>query len=174
MMKLTDEILNKYIDGELDQKTLNEVREILRISEEDMKRLKALQFVHQGLKNMKEDEVSSDFTQLVMSKLQRKVKVKKEDRFFIFSISSVFVGLSLIIIGYVIYSFDFGTQSPGPVQFITNLSDTFESWIISLRTFLNSVNTSVIGSIFSFVIIISAYFLFENFKHTKEQLSKFN
>ena len=174
MIRLTDEILNKYIDGELDSDTLNEVREALRSSDEDKKRLKALQMIHGGLNNMKPDEVSSYFTQLVMSKLQKELKVKKEERFFIFSISSVFVGLCLIIIGYVIFSLDFSSQASKPVQIITNFSDTFENGILSLKTFLNSINTSIIGSIFSLIIIISAYFLFESAKRTKEQISKLN
>ena len=174
MIKLTDEILNKYIDGELDSNTLNEVREILMSSDEDRKRLKALQMVHTGLSNMKSDEVSPDFAQLVMSKLQKELKVKKEDRFFIFSISSVFVALCLIIIGYVIYSLDFSLQVSEPVQIITNFTDTFDNGILSLRTFLDSINTSVVGSIFSLIILISAYFLFENVKRTKEQISKLN
>jgi hypothetical protein len=174
MIRLTDEILNKYIDGELDSDTLNEVREALSSSDEDKKRLKALQMIHGGLNNMKPDEVSSYFTQLVMSKLQKELKVNKEERFFIFSISSVFVGLCLIIIGYVIFSLDFSSQVSEPVQIITNFSDTFENGILSLKTFLNSINTSVIGSIFSLIIIVSAYSLFESTKRTKEQISKLN
>ena len=174
MIKLTDEILNKYIDGELDSNTLNEVREALRFSDKDMKRLKALEIVHAGLSSAKPEEVSPGFTQLVMSKLQKGLKAKKEERFFIFSISSVFVALCLVIIGYVIYSLDFSSESSKPLQTITNFSDTFEKGVLFLKAFLNSINTSIVGSIFSLIILISAYFLFENIKRTKEQVSKLN
>jgi hypothetical protein len=174
MIKLTDEILNKYIDGELDSDTLNEVREALNSSDELRKRLRALQMVHAGLNNIKPDEVTPNFTRLVMSKIQKELKVKKEERFFIFSISSVFVALSLIIIGYVIYLLAFSSKASKPLQVITNFSNTFEKGILFFKTFLGSINTSILGSIFSLIIIISAYFLFENIKRTKEQISKLN
>ena len=174
MIKLTDEILNEYIDGELDSDTLNEVKKALSLSDEIRKRLKALQMVHTGLNNIKPDEVAPNFTQLIMSKLQKQLKVKKEQRFFIFSISSVFVGLCLLIIGYVIYSLDFSSKDSKPLQTVTNFSDTLEKGILFLKSFLGSINTSIIGSIFSLIIIITAYFLFENIKRTKEQISKLN
>jgi hypothetical protein len=174
MIKLTDEILNKYVDGELDPTTLNQVNQALQSSDENRKSLKALTMVHAGLKNIKPDEVSSDFTQLVMSKLQKGLKAKKEERLFIFSISSVFIALCLVIVGYIIYSLDFSSQSSKPLQIITNISDTFENGILFLRTLFNSINTSVVGSIFSLIILISAYFLFENMKRSKEQISKVN
>ncbi len=58
MNRLSDEILNKYIDGELDYKTLNEVEAILKESEADREILKVLLRVHNELKGIKEIEVN--------------------------------------------------------------------------------------------------------------------
>ena len=55
MNKLSDEILNKYIDGELDHSSLLHVNEVLSNSLDDKKRLQALLVIHNELKKIKED-----------------------------------------------------------------------------------------------------------------------
>jgi len=50
MNLLSDEILNKYIDGDLDYASLKHVNEVLSSSVEDKKRLQALLAVHNQLK----------------------------------------------------------------------------------------------------------------------------
>jgi len=60
MNMLSDDILNKYLDGELDETKANEVEEILNRSETDKKRFLALKLVHSKLPMIQEDEVSED------------------------------------------------------------------------------------------------------------------
>jgi anti-sigma factor RsiW len=49
MNLLSDEILNKYLDGELDKNQSAEVEEILNKSENYRKRLSALNLIHKEL-----------------------------------------------------------------------------------------------------------------------------
>ena len=67
MKKLSDEILNKYIDGELDRTSAIQVNEILSSSVEDKKNYQSLLTVHNELKKIKEELVEDNFTHRVMN-----------------------------------------------------------------------------------------------------------
>jgi len=173
MNRLTDEILNKYIDGELDTETLNQVKGILNESEPDMERLKVLQRVHDELKSIKEFEVSANFTFNVMSKISAKFKPKKADKYFIISVSSFFVLLSLAIIGVVIALI---IQSP---EQASSSDKVFGFFVSSLENFsslfgkiFSGSGISIFGSIISLGILITAYFFFDSHKRMKEIQNK--
>ncbi len=173
MIELTDEILNKYIDRELESGDMRRVQEQLKNSEIDRKRLAALQAVHKELKKMKTIEVKNGFTSLVMDKVIRKVKAKKKDRLFIFSVSSIFLILSLAIIGYALVLI-VGSSTGGNAdnQSINNYINYFVHILNSAKELLTSQNISIIGSIFSLGLLITGYFFFENLRQSKRRLSK--
>lgn len=173
MIQLSDEILNKYIDGELDQSMLNEVREQLKNSEHDQLRLSMLQKVHKELGRLETYEVSRNFTASIMSKIQKKAKVVWKDRIFIIAISSLFLILALSIVGYLLFSIisqpASSTQDSGNIKGYLDLVNNFSATIKSLMT---SKNISIFGSILSFGIIISGYMFYENQRHSKRNLGK--
>lgn len=173
MNKLSDEILNRYIDNELSQAELKMVREQLQNSEEDRKRLLTLQLLHSNLKNMKGELVSSDFTDTLMKKIIKKSKARKEQRFFVFSIASIFVIIALGIIGYIM-SLIFAVPSTTGST-ITGTQETvtvLQNLIVPIKDFLGKINISMIGSVFSLGLLISIYFIFDLVKHTKGNLSR--
>ncbi len=59
MIEITDELLNRYIDGELSSLEVKEVDEVILKSTEARKKLRALQLVHNELMKMPERETSS-------------------------------------------------------------------------------------------------------------------
>jgi hypothetical protein len=169
MNRLSDELLNKYIDGDLDAESLKEVKTILKESEVDRERLKILSRVDEELKNIKELEVRSDFTSRIMSKISVRFKPKRSDKYFIISVSSFFVLLSLAILGTVIALM---IQSPGEtssseqvINFLVSSLDNFGSF---LGKIFSGSGISIFGSIISFGILITAYFFFEGHKRIKE------
>ena len=173
MNKLSDEILNRYIDNELSQAELKMVRDQLQNSEEDRKRLLTLQLLHSNLKNMKDDPVSSNFTDTLMKRIIKKSKAKKEQRFFVFSIASVFVIIALGIIGYVMSLIFAAPPTTGST--VTGTKETvtvLENLIVPIKNVLGKMNISMIGSIFSLGLLISIYFIFDMVKHTKGNLSR--
>jgi len=174
MKRLSDEILNKYIDGELDYKTLNEVETILKESEVDRENLKILLSVHNELKEIKEFEASGNFTSNLMQKISAKFKPKKADKYFILSISSFFVLLSLAIIGVVIALIvNSPEQTSSTEQFFGYLVSSLESFSVFIRKIFDGSGISIFGSIISLGIFITAYFFFESHKHIKEIQNKF-
>ena len=173
MNKLSDEILNKYIDGELDYETLNEVKAILKESEADRENLRVLMKVHNELKGIKEFKVSDSFTSAVMSKIVSKFKPKKSDKYFIISVSSFFILLSLAIIGVVIALLVNSTeQTSSTEQFLGYLVSSLESFSVFIRKIFNGSGISIFGSIISLGLLISAYFFFESHKHINEIQNK--
>jgi hypothetical protein len=175
MILLSDEVLNKYIDGELDTITLNQVRDQLKISKEDRIRLLALQKVHKELGGLKGYEISPEFTLAVMSKLRKKVSAVKKDRFFIFSILSFFGVICLIILGYLfVILIGQGNAIENNLQSINNYFNYAKEALSPIKNVMTSKNISIIGSVLSFGIIISGYLFFENQRHSKRRLSKFH
>ena len=59
MIQITDEILNKYLDGELSRDEAEQVKSELRASEELQRKFNALKLVHEKLFDLKEDEVKN-------------------------------------------------------------------------------------------------------------------
>ena len=149
MNNLSDEILNKYIDGELDFASLEHVNEVLSNSAEDRKRMQVLSAVHNELKKIKEDKVADSFTSYFMKKFLNRKKAAKEQRNFIFAISSVFVFIIFIIVGFIIY---FGVNQPGESQISTNYSNfiigLFQSLTSGIAKIFTTQGISIFGSIF--------------------------
>jgi anti-sigma factor RsiW len=173
MNKLTDEILNKYLDNELDQASSKMVRDMLNNSEEGRKRLAALQTVDTGLRNITIDSVPPDFTSNLMKKISKKSRAKKEQRVFIFSVSSIFMIIALGIIGYMMaLIFSAPPSAAGTVTGTQETLTLLENIIRPIKNFLGNANISVIGSIFSLGLLISVYFILDLVKHTKQNLSR--
>ena len=173
MMKLSDEILNKYIDGELDYASLQHVNEILAASVEDRKKLKALLAIHNQLKAIKPDHVSDGFTDLLMKRLLSRRKALKEQKNFVLVISSVFIAALLVVIGLVIYSaLSQGTDSQSSTNYSKYLIDFFQKLTSLIAQMFTGKGMSIFGSILSLGVLISGYFFFESIKASKQNFSK--
>jgi hypothetical protein len=172
MIEITDEILNRYIDGELSTSEVKELNIILMKSEEIGKKLRALQVVHNELLKMPVKETSSDFTSLLMKKIIRRPE-RKGQKYFIFSVSSFFLLISLMIIGYLTsYIISYGSKSSETNSGFDTLVLYLESFVHSIKSVFSTGNVSLIGFIFSFGIIISAYFFFDSHRQAKAKLDK--
>jgi Fe2+ transport system protein B len=167
MIELNDDILNKFIDGELSKEVMKQVREKLESSSYDMKKYKALILVHNGLQKIPVEEVSPNFTPSLMGRVQRSIKSRKEQNFFIVSVLSLFFLISIGIIGYLLANYIF-TAETGSSDTLSQFTKHSEDFVTFLRNFFSKGNISIIGSIFSFILLISGYFFYESIKHSKQ------
>ena len=167
MIELNDDILNKYIDSELDNNLARQVKIQLESSSEDMRRYKALLSIHNELGKLPVEEVSSNFTDNLMLKVQRNLKSKKEQKLFVISVLSLFSLICLGIIGFIIANVVF-TAKPSSPDFLTQFTERSNSFITLFKNIFSKGNISIIGSVFSFVILLSGYFFYENIKHSKQ------
>lgn len=166
-MKVTDEILNRYIDGELTAQELQEFLKELNSSAQVKHHLNTLQTASNSFKNIKEYSPSDDFTFRLMLQLNKKLKPRKSDKVFIFSISSIFVVLSLTITGFILAQI-IGTDKPDSSLAIgENIIGVLGTIAQSFVALFSSSSISLVGAIISFGIIISGYFYFDYQKTTR-------
>jgi len=173
MIKITDEILNKYLDGELSREEAEQVKSELQASEELQRKFNVLKLVHEKLFYLKEDEVSVGFTDALMKQIVKKrFVIPKQQKYFIASVATSITLLCLVIFGFSISAMISSAppsigESKSVVDSISNLSDGL---VNVLKHLFSRSGLSIIGSIFSLLIIISGYFFFEMQKRAKANL----
>ncbi len=172
MNLLTDEILNDYLDGNLNEQKRKEIEKILASSESDRQNFRALKIIHDELSQLKEDETSQDFTQIVISKLNKKFELPRNQKYFVFVIASIFILICVGIVAYVATAI-ISTSSPQTesIQVTETVHQVSNGLIYELKKIFSSKNLSIIGLVFSLGIMISGYFFFENQKRNKANLS---
>ena len=160
MKTLSEEMLNRYIDGELSRDERREVEETIKNSREDRIELNALQSTESSLKNIRVIEVRSYFTSLVMDKIQRSLRSRHEQKKFIVGIISVFLVMCLAIVGFVGFEIvknfnpEASTAIKDSIKYVTSASQL-------ISNIFNRRNISIVGGVFSFGLIISAWFFFD-------------
>jgi len=164
MTDLNDNLLNKFIDGDLSNEMMDEVKRKFESSSEEMLHYKMLLSVHNKLKNLPGEEVTPGFTADLMVKVKRSLKSKREQNFFIVSVLSLFLLISIGIIGYLIAYYLFTAES-GSSDVLTQFTIRFDDFTILLKNFFSRGNVTIIGSVFSFILIISGYFFYDSLKH---------
>jgi len=167
MIELNDDKLNKYIDGEFGTSLSKQIKLQLEASSEDMKKYKALLSIHNELRKLPLEEVSTNFTSNLMLIVRRSLKSKKEQNFFIVSVLSLFSLICLGIIGFLIANYIF-TAEPASHSLLVQFTERSNSFVTLIKNLFSKGNISIIGSIFSFVLLISGYFFYENIKHSKQ------
>lgn len=171
MNLLTDEILNEYLDGNLSEQKKGEIEQLLEDSENDRKHFNALKVIHDELSQLKEEETSEDFTQIVISKITKKFELPRQQEFFVFIVSSIFILICFGIIVYIAATIISSSSNQTVSLQISESVHNFSSGLIyELKKIFSSKSLTVIGLIFSLGIIVSGYFFFENQKRKKANL----
>jgi len=172
MIQITDEILNKYLDGELSRTEANQVKSSLNDSEELRRKFNTLKLVHTNLSAIEEDKPSNDFTEKLMKQIVRKATVPKQQKYFIASVVSFITLLCLVIFGFSISAMISATSSAeGNSQSVfDSVSGLSDGLVKTLQQLFSGAGLSIIGSIFSLIVLISGYFFFEMQKRAKANL----
>jgi len=172
MIQITDEILNKYLDGELNREEVEQVKSALHNSEDFQKKFNVLKIVHDNLSIVKEDELSPGFTDKLMKQILKGSAVPKQQKYFIVSVATFLTLLCLVIFGFSISAMISATSSSigdskSVFESIPNIGDGL---VKILKHLFSGTGLSIIGSVFSIVVLISGYFFFEMQKRSKANL----
>lgn len=170
---MTDELLNKYLDGELSREQAEKVRAELQSSDALNRKFKALKLVHEKLSLLNEDEVSQSFTESLMKQIARnKFVIPKQQKYFITSVVTFITLLCLVIFGFSISAMISEiTSTASDSQFVFNSVSGLSTGLVRIiQQLFSGSGLSIIGSIFSLIILISGYFFFEMQKRTKAHL----
>lgn len=165
MITINDEMLNKYLDDELNREEKELVKTAIENSPELKKKFVALLDTHSLLKNMEPDLPSLNFTKLVMNKISSKASTARQQKYFLFAILSFFGVIVLGISGYVLFQIISSIQVSETNEIVTTYSKGIGDFFSNI---FGKKNLSIFGSILSFIMLVSGYFLFEYQKQSKK------
>lgn len=172
MNHITDEILNKYIDNELNSIELSLINAHLKLCEVCLAKLKAQKVVDNNLKKLETFATSYNFTEKVMQKISFSAgKFVPKKSYFFRVVFSVFILGSLAVVAFVFANLPYGTSSNN-----FEWTKLFNNYIIKIfggfEDSISKSNLSLIGTILTFILFISGYFVFESHRKIKDQINK--
>jgi hypothetical protein len=172
---ITDELLNKYIDNELSEVELKELTEILKNDTDAQLRLKALHLTEEILRKIEISPAPENFTDKFMSKIVISHSVVKDKvSYFYVGMISFFALAIAGILGFSISRIEFGSSNlSGDNQYIEKTNDLFSGGLGYINSFLGNDSVLLTGAVLTFVLLMSGYFILENHKNFKENLSRF-
>jgi len=168
MKNINDDLLNRLIDDELSNEEKNFVLSELGNSPDLKKRYDALLKTHSLLKNIQPDIVSIDFSKMIMQKISKRGIIEAQQKRFLVFVLSLLGIIILGIVGYFFYQIINSIQFSGANQTIITYSNTIGDYFSAL---FGKKNLSILGSVLSFIMLISGYFLYDYQKHTKKNFS---
>ncbi|MCZ7610503.1 MAG: hypothetical protein M5U17_10100 [Ignavibacterium sp.] len=167
MNNINDEMLNQYIDKELNAEQIRIIDEAIKNSPELKSRYLALVNADSVLRKMNFESVTPDFTKSVLQRIQRRKLLAKQQKHFLFAVISL---LGIIILGIVVYLFYqiISLASPESDKIVTSYSKDLGDYFSNL---FGKKNISIFGSVLSFIMLVSAYFLYEYQKKSKNNFN---
>jgi cytochrome b subunit of formate dehydrogenase len=168
MNNINDELLNKYLDGELNREEKDLVKTLIESSLEVKKRYETLLKAHSLFNSVEEESPSIDFTKLVMKKLDNKSAIAQQQKYFLLSMLSLLGLIILGITGYALYQVISSIQPIQSSEIVTTYSKGLGDYVSNL---FGQKNLTIFGSVLSFIMLISGYFLYDYQKHSKKNFS---
>jgi hypothetical protein len=171
MNHLNDDLLNKYIDEDAEVSEINLINEHISSCNECMTRLNSLKAIHFQLMRMESSSPSEDFTAKLMKRLERSVRRKKEQTYFFSVIFSVLLVLVLIIAGCAVSISSVKLAGYADIgNYLSNLNSHYDVILTWLKKVSQARSLTLIGSVLSLGILISAYFFYDTHKAIKNLL----
>lgn len=168
MKNINDDLLNRFLDNELSSEEKNLVKNEIDKSGSLKKRYETLLITHRLLKNIQPESTSLDFGKMVMHKISKRGVVEYQQKRLLLIILSF---LGVIILGIVAYLF---YQIFSTIQ-LSNTNDTISIYSNTIRDYFSVIfgkkNMSVLGTVLSFIMLVSGYFLYDYRKHSKKNFS---
>ena len=168
-----NEIVNKYVDNELNKEELNKVDELLNSNEEFKNTLTLHRFVHDSLHDIPLKLAPSGFTDLVMNKIVTPLSDKYKANYFFRFIIAAFSLIFVFMLFWFFYFVGDLELTKNVVSYTNNYSDRF---LPSIGDFTNFIKTDIfktITGVVGFIILIGFYYNMNSHKALKERLEKF-
>lgn len=172
MSKITDEILNEYIDGELNSSELEMVRNELEKDDRLIAQLQTLRMVDSSLRQMEVEHTSANFTDNVMKAIATaKRAVKPEINYFFISIISIFsVGVLAVLIA-AFRSYEKENTPSAIAPYADKVKQVFSQNLTAIQSIFANPSVIFLISVISLILLITAYFTFESHKNFTKKLN---
>lgn len=167
-----DEILNKYVDNELNQDELKSVENLVNTNPSFSTSLKVHKYVHDSLHEIPVKSAPSGITELVMNKIFKKLSEKYKKNYLFRGVISV-LSLILIVTLFILFSY------LGDLAFVkeaTSASDIYFDKINPVFNYLYQLvktdTFKTVAGLLGFIILIAFYFNLNSHKELKEKLNQ--
>jgi len=173
MIHLNDELLNAYIDNELDYSKISEINDHIKICSECLNKLKAMRGVENQLKNLVTYNTTDNFTLSVMEKINLSIAHFKPKKSYLFRfIFGFFVAITLGICVAAFAAITPAASSFDINTIVENVSSDAQSIFSSYKILFSKQIVSIIGGVLIISVFISIYFFYESHKNIKNRLNK--
>ncbi len=170
-MKLTDELINKYLDNELSVGEIEEFKRAVSDDEENLQNLKLYKFIEDEIPKLKIYSAPANVTGIIMNRISSRIAEKyQKNNFFYFIISFFVIGI-LAISGFAIFnSKTMETENnylENSIRYVTNNLPTLKNVSLTNETML------IIGAGLTLLFLLSAFFLFDSHKSIKHKIENY-
>ena len=175
MNKISDELINKYVDKELSEEELDQLKILLENDPSLKEKLKAHTIIDEVLHKMENRSAPSNIASNVMTQISVSTKLAKENHYFFYGVVGLFSSAIIGLLIYIISTFEGSNNEKFfEINFslVEKLQDYSTSNISIISNLLKSDTVMIIGLSLIFILIISSAFLFNNLRDIKEGLSK--
>ncbi len=168
MKKISNEILNKLIDNELNNSELNELYSLIKNNEKLLSKTKAHQMIDDVLKKIEIEKAPINTTELIMRKITNSVLQKEKKDSFFKVVIGFFLMLILFIMGFVVTVMP--SNNSGDKSYISIIKNKISEYFPTISINIDGDLLLVVATSFTIVILISFYFVIEEHKTFKQKL----
>jgi hypothetical protein len=168
-----NELVNNYIDNELNQNDIEKVEELIHSNNEFKTILSVHNYVHETLSQIPQNPAPLGFTESIMNKIVKKLGEKYRKNYLFRGVVSI---LSMILLFTLFFFFYY----LGDLVFVQNVAESTRSYsniFSSSFSYLSQlVQTDIfrtVSGLLGFIILIGFYFNYNSHKSLKETLDKF-
>ena len=174
MKKITDEMLNDYIDNQLDACSINELKQYINSDTELLNKLKAIKIVDESLRSLEVFEAPADFTNKVMNIIHKNTNaIKSKMNMFFAGIVSVFgiIIAAVFITSIVIIA----KMNPPAVSYniIDNVEDFVKKNTGILDGLFNNNQFLLAGGLAAVIVLLSTLIILDSHKNFKNKLKSY-
>lgn len=167
-----NELVNNYIDKELNQNELETVKELIQTNDKFKTLLTVQNYVHETLAEIPPKFAPAGFTDLIMEKLMHKISEKYKRNY-------LFRGVISALLIILIFTLFFFFYYLGDLAFVKNAAESagnYTNIISSAFSYLSHImNTEIfrtVSVLLGFIILIGFYFTYNSHKSLRNILDK--
>lgn len=171
MKNITDEILNKYIDGELSSQEIDDLEKELAANSSLVDRLKALKMTDTVLKTLEHDSAPENVAHRIMQKIESLHSVKNQKPYLIYGLGTFIAALTLATIAALIFMVPEESGNALPVEpIMEKVTEAIGENATVVSDVLQNPVILLIGASLTLVSLIAGYYLFDAHKSFKKRL----
>ncbi|MCW8849624.1 MAG: hypothetical protein OQJ81_06555 [Melioribacteraceae bacterium] len=168
-----NELVNNYIDKELNPNEIEKVEELVHSNNEFRTILSVHNFVHETLSEIPQKFAPIGITESIMNNIVKKISDKYRKNYLFRGVISV---LSMILIFTLFFFFYY----LGDLVFVQNVAESTQSYSNIFSTSFSYLSQLVktdifrtVSALLGFIVLVGFYFNYNSHKSLKETLDKF-